>query len=420
MGNLNFSSDGASQIPSRHGSDSQAWAFMIRRVRPIPGLRVQENPALRDAYGAATLVGDPPMDALLQWMRDQGMRKTRPLFDQALNQGIEQLEDAPAPLAAFFKMLETPPCWLDEEQLVRGSRAYAALGIDAIYASRDFILMGGYLSSSINEVLARAGGLQKGPTRRLAETADWVMRVTAEGGMDRHAAGWKTTVELRLVHALVRSRISNLPDWRTDRDGIAVNQTDMVVTYLGIAFAAVIGAMMLGRVVLSPADFRAILHLFKYVHWLLGVEEQFLCDDPAQCMERFINLLQVQPGPRPVCLQMAKALADQPLSEAFAFPQGLRQRWVRTQHLSMNRFFLGREAMQKLELDHHTLPWYPLLRWPGNALRSLSMRYLLPGGRDRLARHGRKQQQAYVDSLYGGSARQINPQAIGVGAERVA
>lgn len=399
-------------FPTRHGADPAAWQAMIRPLRPLFRGRALPDRQLCDAYGHALLRGDAPMDALIEWMQAEGMGKTRPLFQQALDEGIETVPAAPQPLRDFFALVDRKPDWLDEARMARGCEAYAMMGGDVFYAARDFILMGGYMSSSINEVLYRAGGLDRGANRRIAETADWYFRMVQPGAMQRFGDGFKATLHVRFVHGLVRRRISKLPDWDVSRDGIAVNQTDMVGTWLGGSIGAFIGALLLGRLTVSPADLRAAMHLFRYSHWLMGVEEQFLTDDPRRAAWMLANLVTVQPGPTPVCLQMAAALAEQPMQVEYARFQELRRRWKRHTHLSRNRYFLRRHGMRRLGLSQAVLPWYPMLTAPPKALLSFTQRFLLPGQRARLAARGRAEQARLVAEVYGTQQREINPEAV--------
>lgn len=406
---------GTIEFPSRHGACPEAWEPLIKPLRPLFIGRALPNPGLCDAYGYGLLRGDAPMDELVDWMQAQGMARTRPLFQRALDEGIESLGNAPEPLRKFFALIDEKPAWLDDGLMARGADAYAMLGGDVLYAARDFILMGGYLSSSINEVLYRAGGLDRGANRRVAETAHWYLEMVKPEAMQRFGEGFKSTIHVRFVHALVRKRITNADDWDVSKDGIAVNQTDMVGTWLGGSIGGFVGALLLGRLSVSYEDVRAAMHLFKYSHWLMGVEEEFLTDDPREAAYRLANLVWVQPGPTEVCLQMAHALAEQPMHTEYHRFQTLRRHWKRHTHLSRNRFFLRKRGMQKLGLPTHIPGWYPLVTIAPKAALSFTQRFLLPGQRQRLITKGRAEQKRLLDEVYGSMHREIKPEAVAAG-----
>ncbi len=399
-------------FPARHGADPEAWQEFIKPLRRLFRGSALPDAELCDAYGHALLRGDAPMDDLLEWMQATGMNETRHLFRQALEQGVDSVKDAPDSLKNFFEHIESKPEWLDEGLLEKGAEVYAMLGSDVFYAARDFVLMGGYLSSSINEVLYRAGGLDRGASRRIAETTDWYYSMTTPGAMERFGKGFTSTIHVRFVHALVRRRISAQADWDKSKDGLPINQTDMVGTWLGGSIAAFLGALLLGRLTVSYADVRAVMHLFKYSHWLMGVEEEFLTDDPREAANKLANLVLMQPGPTEVCLKMAEALAEQPMQLEFSRFSSIRRHWKRHRHLSQNRYFLKKAGMQRLGLSENVLPWYPMVTMPPKALFYAARRFVLPRQRASLAARGRAEQKRLLDEVYGTQKRDINPEAV--------
>src|SRR5690606_38542478 len=83
-------------------------------------LRIKAPDAAQwELIGRDLLVGDPLSDELVDWMIATGTKQTRPLFDQALAQGIDSVPDAPAPLKKFFDVVEQDPPWLDRERIRR-------------------------------------------------------------------------------------------------------------------------------------------------------------------------------------------------------------------------------------------------------------------------------------------------------------
>ena len=399
-------------LPSRHNSQPQAWLPFVSKLRLLIGRRSLPDAALQEAFGARLSQGDPAMDALVEWMFEEGMANTKPLFLQALEHGVHSLDDCPEPLQRFFALVEKRPDWVDEGLLARGARATAMLSEPLFTGLRDFVLMGGYLSSSINEVLARSGGLENGPVKRLAETTHWLVEVTEPGGLERYSPGFIATLRVRWVHALVRRHIRQQADWDAAQHGLPVNQTDMIATWLGFAVGGPLSAMLQGQLVLSPKDLKAYLHLHKYAHWLMGVDPGFLSDDLAHCAWLLANNTLTQPGPTPVCIQMAQALADYKLHQQYPRFGRWRGRWERHQQLSRTHYFLGRQSLHTLGLSRAHTPWWPLLALPGRTLISLGRRFALPGQRAALARQGRATQRRLLEEIYLGLDRQWAPEQL--------
>jgi hypothetical protein len=81
--------------------------------------------------------------------------------------------------------------------------------------------MGGYMLSGFNKTLVLTGALNKGASARIAETGKWWIDCTETDGMRRGGPGYKSTLHVRLVHALVRRNLQKRPDWDSQRMGPA-------------------------------------------------------------------------------------------------------------------------------------------------------------------------------------------------------
>ena len=397
-------------IPTRHPDRPRAVPAVVRGYALVLGLR-KPTPELWDRLGTALTVGDEAMDSLLEWMRSAGMSEVRPLFDRALRGGIAAVPDAPAPLRDFFTKAEATPDWVDWDKVRRGQRAMRAGGADGIYLARDVALLGGYQFAGFNKTLLRSGALQKGSNKRFAETLQWALDVISEGGLAPQGVGYQSTLRVRLVHAFVRQHVAAMPDWRAEDWGLPVNQTDMAATLLGALIVPAAGAIGMGRIY-SPADLDAVAHLTRYVGWLIGVQDQWLPLSFRDAVRGLYTVLMALSQPDETTRLLAAPMVDDPLGWNYATLAGVRRRVARAQHLSITSAFLGPRAMHALGLPAYVPPWYPLLRIPVNGLRSVAA-LTLPGGRDRAADRGWRQQQALLRTITS------SPAIIGDSAEHV-
>jgi hypothetical protein len=171
--------------------------------------------------------GDPPMDALVEWMLEQPVER-KAMFERALTQGIEQVADAPPALRAFFDVIDATPAWVDGALLNRGARAAQMVGTAGFYVLRDMALMGGYVYfNTMNQTLAATGALTKNVTKRLGETGQWLAAAVATDGLQRFGAGFVHTLRVRMVHALVRRAVRHKPEWLADKWGLPINQIEL-------------------------------------------------------------------------------------------------------------------------------------------------------------------------------------------------
>ncbi|WP_102143968.1 oxygenase MpaB family protein [Mycobacterium hubeiense] len=385
-------------IPARHPDQPRPVPTAVRLFATVMGVG-EPTPEQWRELGEQLTVGDEPMDRLVEWMSATGMEQTRPLFDRALTEGIANVPEAPEPLREFFQKVETVPDWVDWDQLRRGQRAMRRGGADGIYIARDVALLGGYQFSGFNKTLVRTGALEKGSNKRFAETMQWALDIIADGGMVPSGIGYQSTLRVRLIHAFVRRHVAAMPDWRGDEWGVPVNQTDMAATLVGALIAPPAGALGMG-IVPARGDLDAIAHLTRYVGYLIGVRDEWLPRNFRDGIRVLYHTLTALSEPDESTKQLAMPMADDPLAWLYRTLPGLRRRLARAQHLSVASGFLGPRAMRSLGLPAYVPPWYPVLRLPVNVARSVAA-IAVPGGMDRAAARGSREQKALLRTMIG-------------------
>nr|WP_221333545.1 oxygenase MpaB family protein [Nocardia transvalensis] len=385
-------------IPSRHPAGPQAVPGPgLGPFARMLGLRAPTPAEFRE-LGAALTIGDAPMDELVDWMYRTGMAETRPLFEQALRDGIAAMPQAPEPLREFFDYVEAVPEWVDWDKIRHAELVFGLGGRDGVYVARDMSFLGGYLASGFNKTLLRTGALEKGPAKRFAETTQWAMDVSSAGGMRPRGLGYRSTLRVRMIHSMVRRHVAAMDDWRGEEWGLPINQTDMAATLVGALIAPMVGGIGMGRLV-TPRDADAAAHFTRYVGWVMGVEERFLPTGFRDSVRILFHTMTAITNPDETSVQLALPMLDEPLGWHYSRMPGLRRRLARSQHLSIATLFLGSDAMRTLGLPA-TVPWYPLLRMPVNLARSVRDR-VVPGRFVRAAAEGRAAQLAFIRTLTG-------------------
>lgn len=385
-------------IPARHPDRPQPVPAAISSFATMLAIGKPDSAGWQ-RLGERLNAGDEPMDSLVAWMSETGTKQLRPLFDRALADGIASVPEAPEPLRQFFESIEATPDWVDHEALRIGQRALRRGGADGMYIARDVALLGGYQFSGFNQTLLRTGALEKGSNQRFAETMQWALDVIAAGGLDKFGSGYRSTIRVRFVHAMVRRHVQALPDWRAEQWGLPVNQTDMAATLVGALIAPTLGGLAMG-IVATPAELSSIAHLTRYVGWLMGVQDEWLprsFRDSVRILYHTSTALAVSDE---TTKQLSVPMARDPLSWHYRGAAGLRRRLAWAQHLSVTTAFLGPRVMRTLGLPAYMPPWYPLLRIPVNGVRSIAA-LVLPGGSDRAADRGSREQKALLHTMTG-------------------
>ncbi len=321
-------------------------------------------------------------------------RVTMDDFRTALRDGIDAVEDPAPALVAFFATVGQVPDWVDWDLLSRGARVYRRFGQNAADILVVLSLIGGYRFGGPTDLLVATGGLSGDQTAlRLAETQKWTVSLSVPGALRPGGEAWRLTLHVRAMHALVNHGFT--PRWDVERWGLPINQADQAAT-LGLFDAVVLlGVRALG-VPVSRADSRAVMHLWRYVGWLMGVDEDMLVDSERERHRLNYHLLLAQADISEAGPQLARAIVDAQRDLAFGRFAPLRGRVARERLLSLMTVLLGPPSMRELGLPLRP-PWAHVYLLPLN-----TWRYRVLGrtrrGRERLDRWGRRRSDAIVAS----------------------
>jgi hypothetical protein len=166
----------------------------------------------------------------------------------------------------------------------------------------------------------------------------------------------------------------------------------------------------------APDDLEAVAHLTRYVGWLIGVEDEWLPHSFRDGIRVLYHTLTALSAPDESTRQLAAPMADDPLDWHYDTWPALRRQLARAQHLSVTSAFLGPRAMRMLGLPAFVPPWYPLLKLPVNMARS-AVDLVLPGGMDRAARRGQREQEDLLRTMIGETEVAIGDSAAHVSSD---
>jgi len=367
----------------RPDKKGDAWRFRL-----LLGKRGLPSPQQIQQYGELLMQGDPLDDLLAGWATEVGFMRARTLLDKVLEQGIARVPEVPAFMHDFFAHLDAEPLWLDRDLLAAGQRATCRTGVMGTLVMRDAALMGGYGNAAINKPLVFTGALAESAARRTSETRAFAIDVTRPGAMDRYGKGFKTTVKVRFLHAVLRKRIRSHPDWRDEEWGIPINQGDMLATNLAFSVAYMAGMKVLGfRYTARERD--GIVHLWRYIGYLMGIDERVLVSSEREGLRILYTVLISQPEADADTRKLALALMNEPYDVAGkgSLSQLVAEMSVRL-HNGVSHFFLGSEAYRKLGLpENRRWSWVPLAIIPAVA-GAETLRQLMPFGDAVFARLG--------------------------------
>ncbi|MEU6198532.1 oxygenase MpaB family protein [Streptomyces sp. NPDC047061] len=346
---------------------------------------------------------------LVQAMRTDGTdpagRVTMAQFKKALDEGIDAVPDAPDALVRFFAVVDEVPDWVDFELVERGAGVLWRMGRVSTDVLLNLSLIGSYRYGGPADLLALTGALTSSKAmRRLGETETWTHAVAGAGGMRRDGQGFKLTVHVRLIHALMNDRYEHNGRWDTKRWGLPINQTDQASTLGLFNSILLMGTRFLGWRV-SAEDAAAFMHLWKYVGWLLGINEDWLFDTEREQNAFNYHVLITQSGQTDAGGDLTLAILEGESRVDRGRLHPLRSWYARARLLGILRFFLGKESMRELRIPVG-LPWMV----PAVVTKNLAASAVLDrtaGGRRYLERVGARYRQKRINLLFEGARQQI-------------
>ncbi|WP_374668376.1 oxygenase MpaB family protein [Acinetobacter sp.] len=347
--------------------------------------------------------GDTAMDAVAEWVM-QDPKSRRPMFETALYQGLDYLNEQIPVLTDFFQQVQHTPDWLEEGRLAKAVQFTHQLGINNGLVLRDLSLMAGYLFPGFNQPLMMTGALNKQAGTRLAETTKWWMDITEPNGLERCSSGFTSTLYVRFIHALVRYHLQKNQQWDAQMWGLPLNQFDLAMTNLAFSSVVLIGIRALG-IFPSHTETEDFLHFWRYIGWLMGIDEQWLISKESEGWRYLYWMQFAHPQPDGSSAALGASLSQEPFERQYRYLRPLQQKLAYRQHLEITQFFIGKKRMQFLGLKPQTASWFAYYLIARNAVLYGSAKRL-PALQQKLTQQGRKIQKLGL-ALYQSKAKQL-------------
>ena len=229
-------------------------------------------------------------DALLNNMRQMGDpladTATRAVFEgktqEERNRAIHNvvmhplntLHDVPPELQTYFDTMESTTFTPEEE-----ADFDKAIEIFDEHGFRIFLLLffkslpTGYLCPKPGHVLATTQLLVNQATRRVFETALYIMSVMDKDWYKGERKGLKKLEKLRFLHSSMRVQILDDREWDEEKLGIPINQEDQVLTLQLFSLAVIRGLHEMG-IMLSREDRDAWFRAWRRIGRIIGIEQE--------------------------------------------------------------------------------------------------------------------------------------------------
>ena len=341
-------------------------------------------------------VEDQRADDVVAWMAQQPKGQGRRLFEDALKNGVAE----EGPLKDFFDEVNAKPYWVDDDRLERGAKAITRAGLLGLFPLGDMSLMGGYLASRATKSLVGTGEIEYKATRRLVETATWWIDVTTPGALKHGEQGYASALRIRVVHAHVRAAMNRRDDWDYAAWDKPVNQVQTAGTLLLFSLVYVFGTQLLG-LRYSARERGDILHLWRYIGWLMGVDDELLPTSEEDAWRLLWLLAATEFIPDDDSKRLAKALieANAAVGEGRGAVGKVLSHVSVAVHSSISRLVLGKTNADFLGLPNDPVAQAAIVAVAGVNFAAETVRRFIPGATALQERIGEAGRRGYVKRL---------------------
>lgn len=239
---------------------------------PMPPKLIWSSSELRPYRQITDPIADRVVAEIIENDRTQGINK---LFSQLReNDDVSEI-DFPRCVADYFEETSVLPSFMDQEQVKIGQKVFAQFGPEISLCLLTKSLPEAYACANGAKVLYATGRLteQSGTlavfTRRLMETAQFVINVNDEGGLEPKGKGVITAQKVRLIHAAIRHYL-NQYNWPDQFYGMPINQQDMAGTLQSFSTLTLEGLDIL-NLDLTEEEKQGYYHSWRCIGHVMGV-----------------------------------------------------------------------------------------------------------------------------------------------------
>ncbi|HET6613254.1 MAG TPA: oxygenase MpaB family protein [Kofleriaceae bacterium] len=255
-------------------------------------------------------VGDPRADDVVAQLfatRESG--EVSALFHRLTTDDEPIPDQLPDIIRTFFEDTGDLPAFADRALITRGEELFAVHGMSMVCGLFCSALPHAYCAHRGATVLVETGRMVGDFTRRIVETAQFVMDVMAPGGLAGDGRGLRTTQKVRLIHAALRYLVTHRRQWPTHTLGVPINQEDLAGTLLTFS-TVILDALDTLELEVSDGEREAYLHAWRCVGHLLGIRADMIPTDVADARALYAAIVRRQFGASAQGTLLTQALLD--------------------------------------------------------------------------------------------------------------
>ena len=231
------------------------------------------------------MMGDGVADAYAALIPEYGFRTLVAMLEDACENGIEAVSNAPKELVTFIHAMEATPDWVDMDLVEKGARQERI----PLVTISPFAIRGAFIATFMNKYTAlpmtMTGTLSDSKSaRRVLETASFFTATAMPGAMARFGRGFQAAAKVRLMHSMVRYNIMQSGEWDVATYGIPIPQVDQMPAGLIGIFLLSFKLLGKGRTHFTSAE-RERVEMARYRCFLLGLPQDLLGETPQEIVD---------------------------------------------------------------------------------------------------------------------------------------
>lgn len=262
-------------------------------------------------------LADDAADKTVQNIIDSGETAViNQLFHQ-LSSNADIPSDAHPEVLAFFNRQSQLPSDTDWELIRKGQRFFERHGPQVFLALFCKSLpecyscwRGAKVLYMTGRLTEKAGDDFKVYSRRLMETAQFVIDVAWQHAFEPEGKAIMVCHKIRLIHAAIRHYIlKHGKEWDTKQLGTPINQEDKAGTFLSFSVSVLEGVRAMG-VKVNEEEEKGYYYLWTHIARLMGVKEELIPQDLEAARELKNLILEHQNGASKEGKALTKAASD--------------------------------------------------------------------------------------------------------------
>ena len=271
-------------LPERYVSGVDLGKSLPSRYKPY-AQRALSDPERVENIRNYTMMGDGVADAYAALIPEYGFRTLVAMLEDACENGIEAVSNAPKELVTFIHAMEATPDWVDMDLVEKGARQERI----PLVTISPFAIRGAFIATFMNKYTAlpmtMTGTLSDSKSaRRVLETASFFTATAMPGAMARFGRGFQAAAKVRLMHSMVRYNIMQSGEWDVATYGIPIPQVDQMPAGLIGIFLLSFKLLGKGRTHFTSAE-RERVEMARYRCFLLGLPQDLLGETPQEIVD---------------------------------------------------------------------------------------------------------------------------------------